>query len=252
MIKLDDIRKIVKLVLISGYLKNHKPLSLLVVGKAGNGKTETIQSFKTKRAVVTTDLSYRGVLNMLEKDPLIKHIIVPDFLKITMKKRATSDNLVSLLNALTEEGVGKIEMYNYSVDLKGRQAGIIIATTKESYDQHKRTWEGIGFVSRMIVCSYDYSDESIEEIINYINKEIYLKEHSLEKLANYRDKSITSTKEMNEQLNKFVSKRFRTLKQLQTLAKCHALCRGSDKVEQVDIDEISRLAQYLNLRYTKI
>lgn len=252
MIEMDDIRKIVKLVLLSGYLKGHKPLSLLLVSKAGNGKTEAITKHKTKRVAFMTDLSYRGVLDILKKDPKLKHFIVPDFLKITMKRRSTSDNLISLLNALTEDGVGHIQMYNYNEDFGMRQVGIIIATTKASYSQHAHTWDSIGFTSRMIFCSYDYRDATIDKILDYINSDAWLREKTIERLTGYKDVEVISSKELNSKLNKHARRKFRTLKQLQTLAKCNAIMNHRREVNQDDIDEIIRLSKYLNQNYTKI
>jgi hypothetical protein len=48
LINMDDLQKILKLVLVSGNLKGINPLSLLIVSKSGNGKTELITSFKKK------------------------------------------------------------------------------------------------------------------------------------------------------------------------------------------------------------
>lgn len=252
MIKTAEILKIVKLVLLSGYLKKTKPLSLLVVGKSGNGKTENIKYHKSKRAIFVTDLSYRGVTDLLKNDAQIKHLIVPDFLKITMKRRSTSDNLISLFNAMTEEGIGLIKVYNFEHDFKDRVCGLIVATTKSSFEQNKSAWTSIGFLSRMLICSYDYSEETIQQILEYINSEQFLKENGFEHLKGFKDLEVTSTKELNSQLNKVASKKFRTLKQLQTLAKCNALLEKRKQVTQRDIDEIIRLSKFMNLTYTKI
>lgn len=256
MIMIDDIRKIVKLVLLSGYLKNNKPLSLLLVGKSGTGKTETICSYKTKRSVILTDANYSGLLNFLKESKKIKHIILPDFLKITMKKRATSDNFISLLNALTDEGIAILKGYfnfDFSLHNKPRTLGIVTATTKDSFSQKRKEWGNIGFLSRMIICSYDYSEITINKIIDYINSEKFTKEKSFEYITKYKDNiEITSIKELNEKLNPYAKRNFRTQKQLQTLAKCNALLRNSKVVEDKDIDEIIRLSQYLNLDYKQI
>lgn len=252
MIKVDDIKKIVKLVLLSGYIKKHKPLSLLLVGDSGIGKTELITSYNSQRILFITDLSYMGLMKHLKDKPTLRHIIIPDFIKITKKKRATSDNLISILNALTEEGIGKISLYNFEADFKGKQLGIIIATTKASYEQHLKEWTAIGFVQRMLLCSYSYNHETTKEIIDYINSEEYLKEVKSEKLIKFKDTEVTSNKELNSQLNIIGYNKFRTIKHLQTLTKAHAILRGDNKVIQQDIDEIIRLSKYLNLNYTAI
>jgi len=252
MINTDDILKIVKLTLLSGYIKDVKPLSLLIVGEYGSGKTEILKHFNSQKNVFLTDLTYMGLLKVLKDNEQISHITIPDYIKITNKRRSTSDNLTSFLNAVTEEGVGKISLYNFEADLKDRVVGLITAITKSSYDQNKRAWQGVGFLSRMLICSYSYKDDTINRIMEYINKEEYIDKQLSEKIKGVRTFKIESNEEMNKQLNGIASKRFRTLKQLQTLSKACALERGSKKVEQEDIEEVKRLSKYFNLKYTKL
>lgn len=252
MIKVEDLKKLVKLVLLTGYIKNEKPLSLFFVAVAGSGKTSITMHYKSKRVLFATDLTYRGLLDELEQNKAIKHVIIPDFIKITQKRRSTSDNLISLLNALVEEGVGKISMYNYNKDFQGRTAGLIMSTTKASFNQNKKSWTSFGFLSRMLICTYSYDQNTIQEILDFINEEAYNQEKEHENLKGYRQRIVTSEKELNSQLNELSKRNFRKLKQLQTLAKAHAILRGSNKVTQQDIDEVKRLAKFLNLNYNKI
>lgn len=250
MINMEDLKKILKLVLLSGNLKNAKPLSLLVLSRSGNGKTELITSFKKSSVGFVTDMSFIGLLKWLEDDKKLKHIIIPDFIKITEKKRSTTANLISCLNALTEEGVGKIKIFNTEKDFSNRVIGLITATTKASFAQHKKAWESFGFVQRMVIISYDYKDETIDLIMNSINKEEYLNDKK--ENIKYTDKKINSEEALFKQLNPYANKRFRSLKQLQTLCLSHALLRKDTKVTQEDINEVIRLTKYMNLNYTKI
>lgn len=250
MIKLENLQKILKLVLLTGNLKNHKPVSLLIVGKSGNGKTELIKSFKKKSLAIFTDLTYTGLLDALKKDTRIKHVLIPDFIKITQKKRSTSDNFVSLLNAMTEEGIGKVKLWNNDEDFKDKQIGLITATTKASFGQNKERWASFGFIQRMLIVSYDYSNETIEEIIDFIVKEEYLNDKKTK--IKETGKKVESSEKLNRQLIKIADNNFRNLKTLQSLAKANAITRKDNKVNQEDINEIIRLSKYMNLNYTKI
>lgn len=252
MIKTEDISKIVKLVLISGCLKEIKPLSLLLIGDVGIGKTEIITNFKSSRILFMTDLSYMGLLEELKDKKDVTHIIIPDFIKITKKKRSTSDNLISLINAGTEEGIGNIHLQNFKEDFKGKRIGIITSTTKSSYYGNKKAWSGIGFLDRFLICSYSYSDDTIEAIIKYINEEKYLNKTIKEQIKNLKKVSIKTKTTLNEKLNPLIHKRFRSLKNLQALVKCNALLRGSNIVENSDVEEVTRLSKYINLEFNEI
>ena len=110
MIKIDDIEKIVKLVLSSGFIKNSDPLSLILVGKAGVGKTCIITGHNTKKSIVTTDLSKFGLIRELKEKPNLSHIVIPDFIKVTDKKQSTRKDLISTLNSATEEGLNNLSL----------------------------------------------------------------------------------------------------------------------------------------------
>lgn len=251
MIKTEDIKKIIKLVLLTGDIKNVKPVSLLIVGKSGNGKTELLAHYDKKKALYITDLSAYGLVSELEKNPEIKHIIVPDFIKLTQKNRSTSDNLISMLNALIEEGGAKISLKNYSTDLSGRQIGLITATTKASFSQNKMAWGTIGFMQRMLIISYDYTDETIQEIFSYINQELFIDDKK-EKLKDQKPKEVLTDKEINKKLNPFSKKSFRSLKNLQALVKANALMNGRREATEEDVQEIIRLTNFMNLKFNKI
>lgn len=251
MINMQDLQKILKLVELSANVKNAKPVSMLVISKSGNGKTELIRSFKKNSIAFETDITYFGLLDLLDKNQQIKHLIIPDFIKITQKKRATSDNFVSLLNALTEEGIDKFDFPNGKhYEFNNRRLGLITATTKDSFNQKKGAWQTFGFVQRMLIVSYDYNDDTIEKIIDSINGEEYIKDKSERIVLGGKD--VKTERSLNKQLNKYANKNFRSLKHLQTLAKSNALLNKRDFVTQEDIDEIIRLTKYMNLNYTKI
>lgn len=250
LVGMEELSHIVKLIFMSGNLKNTKPLSLILVSKSGNGKTELITSFKKKTLESYTDISYIGLINLLVEKPHMTHLVLPDLLKITMKKKSTSDNLISALNACLEEGLDKVKLYGTEKDLNKRKIGLVTAITKDSMMYNKRKLESIGFLGRMIYISYDYTDETIEKIMQSINREEYFN-YKPEKLPE-KKADIKGAEEFNKQLNKFVDKRFRTLKQLQTLCKANALLNGRDKVTQKDVTDIIGLTRFMNLNYTKI
>lgn len=250
LIEIDDIRKILKLVLLSGYLKDNKPLSLMIIADKGLGKTELLKSFHSKNITYMTDLTYYAVLEEMKENKKLKHIIIPDFLKITMKRKSTGDNLISLFNALIEEGINKIGIYKDKYDFKGRNLGLVLATTKDSYIQQRNKWESIGFLSRFIIISYSYKIETEDKILNYITTEDY--KNVIEKLREHKIKKVVTTQELNQTLKNYCNRDFRKLKQLIILSKCHALEQNRNKVNKEDINEIIRLNEFMNYNYKKI
>ena len=198
---------------------------------------------------ILTDLNYSGLIGLLIKNSTLKHLIIPDFIKITMKKSSTKDNLISFLNSCIEDGLNKIEGY-FHHNFKNRLIGIVTSTTKISFSQNKKVWNGMGFTDRIIICSYAYKKETIEEIKKYINSEKFMQEK--ECLGKLKITEIKSNSLLNSYFNEKVKNSLRTLKQFQTLAKCNALNERRNKVLKKDIDEILRLSHFLNEEYNEI
>lgn len=250
MIKIDDIKKITELVYTSGRLKNTRPLSLMLVAGAGRGKTEIITSFKGKNIITVTDLSYMGLIKIMEENPKIKHLIVPDFIKLTNKKGSTSANLISFLNNFLEDGINQIKLYNMDKDFKGKRGAMVTATTRASFSQHKKEWENTGFLSRLIVVSYNYSDKTMQEIQEFIACEgDKKKEYETIKSS---EVDIKFNKEINKKLIPYCRGDLRKQKQLQTLCKANALLEGRKSVAEKDFEEVMKLRKFINYNFKEI
>lgn len=255
MIKVNELKELIKTILYTGYVAGEKALSVMFVSDYGKGKSEILNSFNMNDNIAFfTDVTYMGLIKLLEEDKTVRHIVIPDFLKITMKKKSTTDNITSCFNAMMEEGLDKISMMGQSYDFKGKTVGLITATTKKSFEQHKNKWEAMGFLSRMIIISYDYNKETIEEIFNYIQSRGYLKN-------NNKIKYQMPIRNMEIELSKKLAKRlreknttFRGQKQLQTLALARTLMdnRRNLIVIEKDIKAVNHFKKFINLEYTKI
>jgi len=254
MIKVDELKELVKTILYTGYISGEKPLSVMFVGKIGTGKSEILNSFKLNDNIAFfTDVTYMGLIKLLSENKEIRHIAIPDFLKITMKKKSTTDNIISCFNAGIEEGIDKISMMGQSFDFKNKQFGLITATTKTSYEQHQKTWRSMGFLSRMLLISFDYTDKTIENIFEYIFNREYLKSHKDKLELPYKNLEVEISPKLAEKLRDKETD-FRRQKQLQTLAMARAIMNGRKdfKVNQEDINQINNFKRFINLNYTKI
>lgn len=252
MIKVGELRELIRTILFSGYVAGEKPVSVMFIGKVGIGKSEILKEFNYNDNIAFfTDVTYMGLIKLLEEQKEVRHIVIPDFLKITMKKKSTTDNILSCFNAGIEEGIDKISMMGRSYDFKGKKFGLISATTKNSFIQREKTWKSMGFLSRMLIVSYDYTEKTIQEIFEYIYKREYLKENRVQLEIPIRNIEVNLTKQQAKQL-KDKDTDFRKQKQFQTLVMARAILSNRTKVLQKDIDEINRFKKFFNLNYTKI
>lgn len=249
--KKERIKRIVKLCYISAFLKNEKPLSLILIAPPESSKTHFIVGYKTKYAKVVTDMSYFGLLQLLEDDKKLKHVVIPDFLKVTEKGQNTKKSFISALNAYTEEGIFAINLANKDKkDAKGRVGGVITATTEASFFQNKKAWNSMGFRSRFLCVTWNYSKESIQEILENIANENTRKTKT-ENLS-YKLTEIKSNPKFKKELIQLADTSPRRLKNFQVLLKSIALSNGHEMPTNEDLEELKELSQLINLRFTTI
>lgn len=260
MINTQPIEEILEVAIYSGKLKDENPLSLLMVGKPEVGKTSIAMKFAANRkdVFITTDTCYANMVNetlpKVDREG-ISHIIIPDFLKLLMKKQSTSDHLVTLLNSLMEEGVFNIGFHNSNRQFNGLRCGIITAITDGVLRDHRRNWERIGFLSRCMPVSYSYAPNTVSDIFSYLQQEDYHEEKEIKINTSKNKKSVEGDDVLFQQLEKYArgfgqctnTYGFRYQKHFQVMAKANALKNKRNKVTQEDIDKVIQMTRYINL-----
>jgi hypothetical protein len=275
MISVEPIEKILKCVLASGKVEGEKPLSLIIIAHVECGKTSIIRRYclKSNSVFYTTDATAFGILrdtdDLKQFAPVGKltHIVIPDLLTCIGRKQDTVTTFIRFMNSLIEEGVVNISTYAKklkSVDNMEVKTGLITAIPPDPFFDKRHQWGKIGFLSRALPASFDYAVSTRINILSYIQSQQHLQE-SIENL-NIPDKS-TEVKlpfdmarkiepytiilaNQHSQYQKVYG--FRYQRQLQTFAKAIALLQGKEEVDDQCIQELGRLANFINLNFSKI
>ena len=290
MIGVDEIKRFMELVVLTGYLKDEKPLSLFLVGKPETGKSSLISSMRGyPNTLYFNDLSYKGFIE--EVVPLYEkgqktHILIPDFINVLSHKRA-SDALIPALNSVMQEGLDESKFYGSIRRFdKTVYMGVITGITKEMFDTRIILWRNIGFLTRMLVATYGYTNETRVRIHEHIrNGKGNEKEKPEKDFSRFRQESLIvhlppDIAEKIELLASTVAyqtsryllwidgaKReidltkygFRLHQQLRALVKASALynerrVEGKDEwiVSGEDVKDIVNLSKFMNFDFTNI
>ena len=170
---------LVKIALNSGRIQGVEPLSLLLVGEPGWGKTTLLELFKEVKSVFYwADVDQGGMrkaINHVQMNGGMRHkthIVIPDLTRVFSRKHSTVMNSLSYLTMLCEDGVCDTAVYGLDVDAKlGYQhvkhtarLGIISAITNECLDDIKSEFPRLKdtLLSRFII--KDISRHSPEKI----------------------------------------------------------------------------------------
>lgn len=279
MLKLEKIERLVELALISGYIKNDNPLSLILIAEPETAKTKILSKFDCKGTKIYADISQKEIsknLGVWQKEN-IHHIIIPDLTKVISHRLTTVDATISYFNALMEEGIKESLYYGQSLTLpKPYNCGLLTAITTNMFYTKYKKWDSMGFLTRFLPVSYDYNKATISEIHNEIkNKNTF---NESKKIKKYGQKYIeipediasmvnVKTQELAERISqqfikvkmqggkeitiRTVIKGFRLHYRLRQLIRAIALSNNNDKVTWKDAEEFYSLIPYINFPKTK-
>jgi hypothetical protein len=89
--------------------------------------------------------------------------------KILGYQKLVTKSTMTMLNAITEEGLKNVMFYGTRREFKHPvRCGVIAAMTRDAYHARERYWSAIGFVGRCIPVSFSYSEETKLKIHEHI------------------------------------------------------------------------------------
>jgi hypothetical protein len=281
MVGVDNIIKILELVVFSGHIKGEQPVSAVVASLPEAGKTEMIMKLMDNEGcLVLTDVTAYGIMKDYAKriaEKEIRHIIIPDLIKPMSRGKDTVHSLIAFLNCLLEEGVMKMSTYAMSVGVPSEgmsvssptlpiKCGLITAMAKEVLLDGRHGWARMGFMSRLLPVSYGYNVNTQLSIHKSIAERQYQSEAKIKLNLPKEDIEVkldikeadalmilsTALSSIGNKANPQKVYGFRLQKILQRLAMANAISEVRDTVEEKDVEVIRQLAVYMNLDFNPL
>nr|MDO8135070.1 hypothetical protein [Candidatus Njordarchaeum guaymaensis] len=256
---MDDLVKLVNLALLTGRVKNARPVSMLLMADTETGKTQILEVFMNLRPVIwANDLSAHVIVD--EVAPQVQqgktHVLIPDLLKVLAHQKLVARNTMTMLNSIMEEGLKNVMFYGTRKEFpQPVRCGVIAAITKGGYLAREKHWKSIGFVGRCIPVSFSYSESTRLKIHEHIRNGFPSK---MIEIIIGRQMRVEIPSKIAERVQDLAIARtpfstgFRLHKQLRSLVQAHALyCRRS-KVTTQDFEEIRRLSKFMNLDFQQV
>lgn len=141
-----------------------KPLSLLVIGEPGAGKTANMERFKPENGDHTnshmafvTNATTMGLQTILKEKVSrgITHIMVPEFQTLLLKRGGVWETMLGTLLPAMEEGVGDVYVGPKQIAFGGVRLGMIAAMPTDAFFRHQPMLSETGLLSRMMRIRYD-------------------------------------------------------------------------------------------------
>lgn len=252
-VKQSPIVDILKRIIASGFIKNATPISALMISSVGAGKTVNLIKFSENENIMgLSDVTPFGLVQLLPEIEAkhVKHLFIYDLVEPMSRSRSVVNNLIGFLNSLMEEGIFKISTGFMKVE-KPVKLGLITCTTSSEMKDKRRGWLGIGFISRMLPISFDYTNSDIIQIMEDLAGQ-KVKDISYETMK-VKEKAIQGNPEVFRKLIPYATqmtndgeKPFRKLEQLKILLMSNALLRNDVKVTEEDFVWFKSIVKYLN------
>ena len=233
-----------KTILASGWVKDHRPLSGMIIGLPDTGKSETLMMFSGCRGVlIINDFTAYGISKLIDDLKQCTHIIIPDLLKILERSPRIANEVISMLNTLAEEGLQRISTYNINIYLEQPiRRGFLTSLTLEAFNRRRSHWRNIGFTSRVVPFFFGYNEEDLARARETIKRSqnifrpltLNFKEkkeiHISQKLLDDIERIAQFMGVINDDFTAF-----RTLRNAITFVKARALLNEREEVTDEDI-----------------
>ncbi len=285
LIGLEPVFDAIELAALSVYVKNEKPVSLLLLSEAESGRTEALKKFACNSKSIQVmrrftahgyqrDLISGKIKLLFENPKILPTTIVYDFNSMFSFKENTIESTIEFINALTEEGLSNESTYAIFPDemkkYKGARGGIIAAiNTLGMFTVGKKMvkaklYRG-GFFSRPLVFSFDVPESVLasvfdslilqkdtKDFVKNIKIHEFKKRYDIKISEKYGRELYLITQDIkrgyNERLRNFEIKGIRLFKIIRTMTKCSALRDGRDSVNDEDIELMRFLSNWVNLK----
>ena len=167
LIGFDAIMEIVETALYSAYIAGTIPLSVILIGPSGGGKSKVIMQYSGSTGChLTNDITSSGLQQLLERDyeGKIRTLVIPDFNVVLSHRSSTLQLTIANLLSVTSEGTVRIDDGREKKETKHVPIGIITAMTRELYTHVAKKWAILGFNRRFLPIYFEYSMETRKRV----------------------------------------------------------------------------------------
>jgi len=268
LVGMELVSRVIACTILTGWLKEERPVNLLIIAPPSAGKTHTILSYITCKGVVCLNefTPYGFIRDFYNAFKIGKYrfILVSD-LGVLLSNPWTRGAIVGFLLDLLEHGVINISKYwkeaeKIGVDVEPTpvKVGMIAASTMGFISDKRKKWlYATGFLDRFLYLSYSYDKELLGVIYDRLFegrpkltfKQLPIPEEDVE--VRYPPELGRRLKPLIEHIaRKQGSYGIRLINHARAMLKANALLNGRDEVIEDDVADVWAYLTYMNLDLT--
>lgn len=257
LIGVELVQELVETTILTGRLKQHGPVSLVLIAAPENGKTSIVLERPCEAVFPLSDVTGRGLQMLLKLDRKATHLILNDMVAVMSHKHNVNRYLLSMLNAMTEEGIRAVAFPGQIEVFEAGKRGIIGCLPGDLARDGRAWWHRTGFSSRVIPFFYSYPERLILSIKAELDRDAFtvwkpgqpLRVPGVALSVPIEPKWTRQIRLLSDaRAAKMGQLGIRLLKNYRALARGHAVRRGWKKpmVGEADLDFLVAMDRYVS------
>jgi hypothetical protein len=256
---MELVKELVETVILTGRIKNVRSVSLMLIAKPECGKTSVVMERPCSALEILTDITGRGIQLLCDQCPDATHFVINDMIAPSAKKQSVKTFTISMLSALTEEGIVAVAYPDGMRKFENGKRAVICSIPSTVAGDGRAWWNKSGFASRVVPFAFSHNVPMVIRVKGSIVNGSLKVEHEREPTefeipADPVSVKITKKQaDTVQQIATVVSNGleeigYRRLKQFLGLAKAHALHRSlrNRAVSQKDIEFLYRIVPFIS------
>lgn len=171
MIGVGRLSQVLRVIAVSGLVKNGNPISATLIAPSDAGKSELLSKTLPPHARVINDFTTASMQTLLNEKSPPKWIVVPDFNQVISHKPSVATLAMAFLLSLLAEGIteipgvdGKVKLQAKHFKKRGLRIALLTGMTPDMFKSRRRAWRSTGLLRRLVPIYYTYGMDTQRHI----------------------------------------------------------------------------------------
>ena len=170
---IEPIQEIIETVLYTGCLREENPVSIIIVGPSGIGKSMMLSRYQNEALHHTDSISSQGLFDIAKKDEKgkVRFLLIPDMNPTLSRRASTVQSTIANLLSFTADGTVRVDDGRNEKSCSHAPIGLITAATEDIYNKNAKKWFALGLRRRILPIFFKYSFDTTRKLQELVRQD---------------------------------------------------------------------------------